>query len=352
MEEKEKRTKWIDFAKALAIIAVLFDHMNGYIGMPNWIVAGSYFDVSLFIFLMGITGYWSFCQESQPGKKVVKKCLKIFEAYFVASLVYSIAANGQFDFESFIISLIHFNAEGPLYYILLYISLIVFSPLIVAILKKNNKIYDTLGLAAVMVFSIWTTNYTNILSVYGGGGRLFGGSYLILLYLGMLFGKYYKQIKPDTIKLIIGLCISFCLTIICWSFICKNRFLIDSKFPFCLWGDGFYTPNVTLISYALLMAASAFFLGSLLEKRESLFLTKIYGVLASLGRHTLYIYLYHILFFKDIIPKALYALGLFINNIWLLRALYFFITIIGCLILEQIIIKLKKWLASAYGQSV
>ena len=55
----KQRIKWIDCAKTVAIIGVLIDHNNGLLYTNQVIAKGSYFGVSLFILLAGITAFYT-----------------------------------------------------------------------------------------------------------------------------------------------------------------------------------------------------------------------------------------------------------------------------------------------------
>lgn len=64
-----KRIQWIDCAKAVAITAVAVDHCNRVIYTNPAIAKASYFSVTLFIFLSGITAWNSSFKSGQvnPG---------------------------------------------------------------------------------------------------------------------------------------------------------------------------------------------------------------------------------------------------------------------------------------------
>lgn len=51
----DNRIKWIDCAKAVAIIAVVLDHCNGLLYTNALIAQSSYFSVSLFVLLSGMS---------------------------------------------------------------------------------------------------------------------------------------------------------------------------------------------------------------------------------------------------------------------------------------------------------
>ncbi len=135
------RERWIDIAKAIAIIGVLTDHLKGTIYPNDSIQRISFFSVTLFILLMGITTYISFATSSLPiYKKVLNRIVGIVLPYIVACFVFCIAIDRGFYWNSFWTHLINFNASGPHYYVLLYIQLIILAPLLFYFLKSTNKI--------------------------------------------------------------------------------------------------------------------------------------------------------------------------------------------------------------------
>ena len=77
-----KRIQWIDCAKAVAITAVAVDHCNRVIYTNPAIAKASYFSVTLFIFLSGITAWNSSFKSGQVnrgggGGGIIKKFFKI-----------------------------------------------------------------------------------------------------------------------------------------------------------------------------------------------------------------------------------------------------------------------------------
>lgn len=128
-----------------------------------------------------------------------------------------------------------FGISGPFYYVLLYIQLVLICPFLYKLFeyadtKKTAWNWEFFFMLLVLVVSGLTTNYTNILSVYGGGGKLFGGTYLFLFYIGMWFGKYYHKIQMKRLPAIILFEVGVVLTIFWWSFIAANGCKIDIYF--------------------------------------------------------------------------------------------------------------------------
>ena len=57
--------RWIDIGKSFAIFAVLTDHLCGTLYTRSSIIYSSFFSVSLFILLMGVTTYWTFDKKNE-----------------------------------------------------------------------------------------------------------------------------------------------------------------------------------------------------------------------------------------------------------------------------------------------
>lgn len=265
----------------------------------------------------------------------------------MATFVYGILFDEGFDFSTFLNRVIHFNASGPFYYVLLYLQLLFLIPLIYYLFKKTDSckygiIIEMVGVIIVILLSCWTTNHTNILDVYGGGGKLFGGTYLILLYLGMMFGKYYSKLKFNKVGSIIAFTICLLLTILWWNFISVDMLKLDSYLPF---GGGFNPPGVSLGLYAILIASTVLTLEQVLGYLESPLI--VFRKISTLGKHTLYIFLYHHLFI-DFLPIFFEKTGIEINNIWLMRLIYFGCMIWGSIVIEMVMKTMNMLFYKAY----
>lgn len=250
------------------------------------------------------------------------------------------------SFEKYLRHVTHFNASGPFYYVLLYIQLVIVSPYIYLFLRKISKkryawVYELLGAGAVLVISSLTTNYTNILSVYGGGGKLFGGTYLFLLYLGMWFAKYYPNINLKWVSSFVLFIIGVTVTITWWRFIYNNNLKIDSYLPF---GDGSNPPSVSFGIYSILIVFITFCLGSLTDCFPNSLFTKGFSCVSKLGKHTLYIFLYHKLFLDFFIPKSLQFMHYEFTNFWMKRVVYFIILLWGPICVEYILKYASNWI--------
>ncbi len=175
-----------------------------------------------------------------------------------------------------------------------------------------------------------------------------GGSYLILLYIGMLFGKYFQKIKLNKWVNAILMVISSIALITWYHLIRTNQWYIDSMVPL---GSGFNPPSISFMVYALLWIVLLFILENFLECIHVRGLTKLFNLIGFLGRHTLYIFIYHRLFIDFFIPKLIVAIGgQEVLNIWLLRIGYFIIMIGGSLIFEFVLEKFHMYVLHAYGR--
>ncbi len=349
MMDNAKRTYWIDVAKFMAIIAVMIDHTNGLLYKNQRVAYFSYYSVSLFILMMGVTSYWSYSKyNGSIIKKVGKGCWKIIRPYLVATLVYSILCDHQFHFATYLTRVIHFNASGPFYYVLLYLQLLFLAPVLYSVLKyadsfKFGVAVEVIGLIAVLVISSWTTNYSNILDVYGGGGKLFGGTYLILLYIGMMFGKHYGNLSVNKIVLVLIFILSTTLTVLWWIFISVDNCQIDAHIPY---GGGFNPPSLSFGLYAILMSCTICLFERVLNLNTQL--TKVFGKVSVLGKHTLYMFLYHRMFLDIVFPQFFARTGMVISNMWVMRIVYFTCMVAGSIVIEKILERIHLLLKKTY----
>lgn len=309
-----ERVYWIDIAKAFAILGVLIDHTRNVLYTDVRIAFLSYFSVGLFVFLMGITNYWSLLRvKGALGKSTARRCWKLFGPYMTATFVYSVFIDRALIFDNYVVRIIHFSASGPLYFVLLYIQLIAISPILFVLMKSldgpGKHIYEILLLLCVTGIAFLTTNYTQIMDVYGGGGVLFGGTYLILFYCGMWLGKYHSTIIErmsgkvvSWLVFILGICATVCW----WLFISRDQLGIDQRVPF---GNGFNPPSVSFMVYALLLAL-VLFSTELTLRGSNPSVARVKKALGFLGRHTLYIFMYHRLFLDFVMEPFMAASGI------------------------------------------
>ena len=216
--------------------------------------------------------------------------------YMVAVFLYYIAQYRCFNWNEYKDYVLRFDISGPHYYALLYIQLILISPVLYYFLEKaeGRRLYPLfclLGVAFLAVTSYFLNVYTDINGVYGGGGRLLGGSYILVLYLGMIFGKHYKQVEKmeKKYRIILALLLSICAIVIAYA-LCRWGFVLDGRE---LLGSTLNPPGLTLMVYATSLMLSIYFIDGVIP--QSRILTMITKPIMWIGRNTLYIFLYHLL---------------------------------------------------------
>lgn len=196
-----------------------------------------------------------------------------------------------------------------------------------------------------MIIASVTTKYSNIANVYGGGGKLFGGSYLICIYIGMLIGKYYKQLL-SLVNKINSLVLASLFTIgavVIWHMMCTQGLLFDVSGVF---GVGFNPPGFCFMSYALFIMFSIFLWDRFFTQIGFNKLDWLFNVLAYVGTNTLYIFLYHRLFLD-------YYLGIYCEQmpIEIKRITYYVIMVVGSIVVGTILKYLKSVIRNSYNYS-
>ena len=331
--DSDRTLHWLNCAKAAAIIAVLVDHSLGILYTDINIQVASDYDVSLFILSAGITSYISNSYSKLSwGKAYLKSIKKIFFAYLLCSAICLIIKTQGFDIGIFLEQLIHFSATLPLYFVFLYMQLMLASRLLYRILEKcpKNKVgyfQEFILFVILTCISSYTANYTNILNIYSGGGRVLGGTYLMLFYLGMLMAKHEWFVKESTLKSVLIWIISSVAWFVLWKNFAKVRWTVDVKVPL---GEGYDCPSITLMVFSILTLFAIYGACKILEKNK---ITRKFVQIGSwLGEHTLYIFMYHLTFLYFWFMPYLE-----IENIWLKRVVYMSLMIILPLIVEYIV---------------
>lgn len=326
--------KWINIGKAMAIIAVITNHTYGSLYTNASTLYLSFFSVSLFVLLTGVTTYWSYDNsENRIGSKVVRRILGMACPYVVATIGYSMLAAKEVNLEGILSHIVFFNASAPFYFVLLYLQLLLITPVIFLFIKLTDKFNSVKRImirlligAGIILFAAASTNYSNILGVSGGGGKLFGGTYLILLYAGMLFGCRVKDTSMK--KTVLGGCVFILLTILSGVFVSKDKCAVDAYFPF---GLGINPPGISLMLYAASMMGSIYFLTKCLINTKSKILHGLLNTLDYVGKHTLYIFLYHRMFLDYFLCKVDFG-----NHIWLKCVVFYCVMIGGSILIEMI----------------
>lgn len=347
MMQYKQQISWLNGAKFVAIMMVMLNHTVGILYTNPYIDVASHCSTSLFVILSGMTSYISGLHHPKSGwGGGIHSCRSIVSAYCIAVVVYVITITHEFDFLEYLRYLVNFNISGPHYFVLLYIQLMVVSGFLFNLLQKcprttKGYFFETLIMVSIIVLSIWTTNHTNIMNVYGGGGKLFGGTYLILFFFGMLVMKHRWLEEITLIKSAAAFIISGTIWFIVWRYACMNGCAkLDSYAPF---GSGYNPPSITHMSFAVCMLFISFGVFTLLEQTK--YMNKVSAFICGVGKHTLYIFLYHRLILDYFLLR--YMADLRNKNICLARVLFFLFMIGGSVLIEKCtgyILKFVRWL--------
>lgn len=318
---KNKRLLWIDCAKYVAIIAVAIDHTNGFLYDNKTLAFASYFSVSLFILLSGLSSVISSSNKFKGFQHQFKKVMKLFISYSIATLILFIYYRRFFDLKQYIDTLLNFNIQGPYYFLVFYFQLALITPLLVYWFKLCNKskykiLWHTITMFIILYLSSLFIRYTFILPVHGGGRFLFGGTYLVLYYFGMLLSPINTM--PFFKKNIFLLFIISCVSWIIWLVLMTNNMIIIDSILSPIFGFGFNPPSFNFSMFAILTLFVLFSLFNCLENLKFKSVKLVLYSFSNLGQYTLYIFMYHLLV-KDIILSILPE----ITNIWLIRLLVF-----------------------------
>lgn len=322
MKENAKRENWIDILKFVAIMGVLIDHSYETLYTDLRINMLSYYAVPLFILIGGFNAYYSEKRNSSIPylRNIYRKLCGIIPPYVLGTIFASIYYNHKFNLAVVMRCLITFSAIPPFYYIYIFIQLLLISrilyKLVVFISRRNYSILLflcslTLFLGISYIFSIYTD--VSYIDLWGPGNYLFGGFCLFIFYFGMILGCIYENKETTIIKAYIMVCMCI-VGIIVW--INKINDIVEFGTKYCcnLGLDYFSASPIIHVFFSLMIFEIICSINYIIKHYDVSFFN-ILKVFELIGRHTLYIFLFHLIFkfiFKGYI-------GIYIQNIWLYR---------------------------------
>lgn len=335
----KKRIKWIDCAKAVAIMAVLVDHNKGFLYTNQDIARSSYFSVCLFILLSGITAFNTTTVVRGGGEhKNYRSIGRLLGQYAIATFILQVWYTRFFDLQIYVSHLLHFDIQAPYYFILFFLQIKLISPFLILWCvfcdkQKMNFIWHFITLVFLCWFCSILIRYTFILQVHGGGKNLFGGTFLLLYYIGILLANF-KVFEIFNSKRVVILPVAVILWSIWWRLSCMGKLPFDTMLA-KYWGDGFNPPGVNFIVFSIITLFVCYAAFSLMEDNVNQMGKTIVDGFTFIGQYTLYIFMYHLLV-RDVIltfwPAAVEA------NIWLKR----FVIFIPMLIVPALLVWLIK----------
>lgn len=349
------KEKWINIVKCLAIFCVMIDHTAGILYTAHEVQLASFCSVPLFILAMGVTTYWSYENSKEKlGIKVIKRVKEILVPYIIAVFLYMLSIYRTFDMDGAVTYFWHFDISDPLYYVMLYIQLLLTSPVIYYLIncifkefklgKLLKSVFALVLGCGILLVGILLSNHTNIFSIYGGGGKLLGGTYLLLLYIGMLIGVFYEKIKNiKFIYKVVLMAAAVCGTILWFRFMCVNDFALDQR----IMESYINPPGPSLMIYAIIVFFAVMLAIDLLERTGKKAVNIILKPFDYIGSHTLYIFFYHKWWLDFVIPHIPENIR-FCNKIisWIM---YFGIMTVGALIIGMVIHKMIEIIYAGYN---
>lgn len=171
---QRKEIGWLNFLKGIAIMAVVFDHMHNFLYQSEYLWSLSFYSVTLFTFVAGITSCLSMEKRMRLDcydfKYTWGRLKKILIPYAVATAFYIFTKNQFFDLKIYLEALVTFSGAAPFYFIVYFIQLIVIAPvLILVIYKIKLKSLHVLFLIITAAFSVLCLKFTYIIKTWGGG---------------------------------------------------------------------------------------------------------------------------------------------------------------------------------------
>lgn len=322
-----EKKNWVSCGKAIAMAAVITDHMCHVLYENGAIAYLSFFSVTLFILLSGVTSYYSNKKHANERglKETFRRIGTIFIPYAVATAVYLIYDFRAFYLETYLHYLFAFNLSGPFYFVAFYIQLVIISPFLYDVIIISGRyrfsvLINGLVIAVLFFISFLSIHYSNMIDTIGGAKYLFGGTYLPVYYLGMLIGS--KELSLGTKKRHASyMCASIIQLVLWMRFLYVNSFKIDRLLPF---GNGVNPPSITLIVYGLLWFFGIFSTVTFLNAYvKSKFIHKMIALISEVGNSSLDIFLYHYLIYRIMSQFPVFGSNLWIKRIVYLSAMIF-----------------------------
>lgn len=251
---------------------------------------------------MGVTKSFSLskhysAKENQTTLLVytLKSMLPTLCAYFVATFFY-LTSHEQIglDYNVLLTSLLSFSASRPFYFILYYILLSLWAPILFTLIKYVLTKYDhqiRFFLLIITLVIIWTIGYISINRI-----DIFGQSYLFVYSVGLLLGqlKEYEVKKiyfiPSFMVLLFGL---ISTKNFYWAKV-AGVYDYSKGIDFLCPKLQMNPPNISIILYSFGVIAVAWFLFDICNRSKAVFPHILGNFFNILGKYSLDIYLWHL----------------------------------------------------------
>lgn len=309
-----KRLGWIDFARGIAIIAVILDHV--FLIFPVFyrqvVWQHMMFNILWFVVLSGVTnGLSAMKRPLNTIRKVIRfwvlRCAAILIPYFIASVIYYLTLyHKTHTLSEFLFLLFNFRTKELFYFVHLILQLYLIFPILFYFAKRipmrwQGIIILLLTYITVVFYPVKVPPWKILL-----GQDFFARSYLSLFYLGILMALY-GGLKQWWYKL--GL---FALFAYMEYYNITTYFSQVGGIPTVVW---------------ILWSVS----GLLLAKEMYVFIPHniFIDILKYFGRQSMFIYLFHYI-----------VLALIYENIKPVSNVLDFIAIVGCSIIVSLAIQM------------
>ncbi len=344
-----KRNDWIDIAKTAGILGVVLQHAKGWAYGSDYIYRCLLFAVGLFVMLGGYNIADSYIRRGRVS--VLKRLLNILVPYLAATLVYCIYSGEISDAGAVASHIIHFDAMAPLYYVAVYSQLMIITPVLIALmiwcdtgsLRVGEQADDPAMSSkacmkpAVVIRSacVWllilavcyaTTNYTCFPGIIIGGGNLFAGPWL-MFWFGGIYMRYHRPVFKKRRTALAVFTVDSCLLLL-WHYLFVVQYLNEGMAA--IFGSD-QVPVTWPHAAEVLLLFVWFYTASVIWSSGRI--THICGML---GRHSLYIFLFHVLFLEIYVTHFFMYM---LNRVGRLNTVIFIILIIACPIAIEYIVK-------------
>ncbi len=279
----DSRKGWIDFCRGIAMLTVIIDHTQ--MLYPKFVAQYTIFAVPMFVFLGGITSSMSLEKTKSPIFQYVWKRLKpIVFSYAIATAAYRIYTDGfDFSLSNYLSSLLLFNATSPFYFLAFYIQLVAISrPLYWCINKYDSIAFKVALMIILYLLSVYIINHVRILNLHGGGAYLLGGTFLLVFAMGMVCRKPIAAITSSP-KKVVALFIASVAMLIIYERL--DWIHVQMSNP----------PDLKAIFYTMIMTALTISSFHLAANNRTFLVEWAMLFIRTIGKHSLYIYLYHFL---------------------------------------------------------
>lgn len=304
LPQGRRREAWVDCGKLAGNVLVVLLHSIETLEQGDTVKNAVGVAVTLLLFLAGYTAYASTARyfakaDRQPVfYEILRRLGSILPAYALATFACIVMENHGFQLEAYLDALLHFNATSAFYFVLIYCQLTALSPALYLLAVRFNALGRAKRLACqaacmamLLGVSYFCVHYTYMLPLFSGGRMLFGGTFLMVYYAGMLFANAKRRAQTPR-RLALTAVVFLILCALCVGWINRYGYRMEDWIG-CAFGPGYNPPGLTLALYGACAVGFLYALCGWMERARSPVLQRIVRAWAWCGRYAVYIFLYH-----------------------------------------------------------